>query len=212
MKYKNLIDKFSKINEKLYAQAANPMRCHGPDHHFRVYENAMLLAEKLEKRGLVIDYEVLIPACFLHDMAAYDPDKTQDKHHELDPQIAERILKEEKYPSDKAAKIVLAIASHGSHADYRQNEENIETTVLRDADKMDVFGPLGTARIIMARTRRGENIHQIVDRFYTKGALKEKWEAVTLPETKKVCKKDFEYTLDFFTRLDNFLKNRTNRH
>jgi hypothetical protein len=46
-------------NQRRYAEAAAPLRSHGPDHHLRVYKYAVELADKL---GATFDAEVLAGA------------------------------------------------------------------------------------------------------------------------------------------------------
>jgi len=72
---------------------------------------------------------------------------------------------------------------------------------LRDADKMEAFGPIGVARIIAVRTLRGDTLQKIVRDFYTRGHLKQKWDAITLPEARKLAKKDYQYSMKFFEDL-----------
>ena len=47
-------------NKRRYETAANPLRSHGPDHHWRVYQYALSLADKL---GATYDPDVLAGWC-----------------------------------------------------------------------------------------------------------------------------------------------------
>jgi hypothetical protein len=161
----NLAKTLLAANQRRYDDAKNPLKSHGPDHHWRVYQYAVKLAEKL---GVSYDEDVLAGAALLHDMAAYYPERTGEEYHEFDHKIA---------------------------------EEAIETTLLRDADKLDVFGPVGVARIIMVRTLKGDTLDEIVADFYTGGHLKRKWEAITTKEARELVRDDYEYALAFFKRL-----------
>ena len=187
-----------KVNKALFIKARNPLRSHGPDHHWRVYQNALKLAKKLRVR---FDGEVLAAACLLHDLAAYYSEKTGERYHEFDHKLAQKVLKSIRFPNDKIPLVLEAIAHHGSDPKYKQNRESIETTLLRDADKMDVFGPLGVARIIMVRTLKGDTLQQIVKDFYIDGHLKRKWDSITTKEAKAMCRKDHQYSLEFFRKL-----------
>jgi hypothetical protein len=82
----------------------------------------------------------------------------------------------------------------------------VEVSLLRDADKFDVFGPIGVARIIMARTIKGDSLQKIVKDFYTDGHINRKYESITFPESKEMLKKDYEYTVEFFKKLAEQLK------
>jgi HD superfamily phosphodiesterase len=190
-------------NERRYDEASNPLRSHGPDHHWRVYQYSIQLADKL---GVKYDAEVLAGAALLHDMAAYYPEKTGEQYHDFDHEIAEEVMMEIDFPKQKIPAVVDAIAHHGSDPKYRQDDEPVETTLLRDADKLDVFGPIGVARIIMVRTLKGDTLNDIVADFYTGGHLKRKWESITTPEARELVRGDYEYARDFFERLAASLK------
>lgn len=190
-------------NKRRYLQASNPLKSHGPDHHWRVYQHAKNLAKQL---GVSYDQEVLAGAALLHDMAAYYPDKVGNKYHDYDDKIAKEVLIEIKFPSNKIDQVLDCVANHGSDPKYKKLNEPIETTLIRDADKLDVFGPIGVARIIMVRTLKGDTLEDIVDDFYTKGHLKRKWESITTPEAREIAKNDYEYSKNFFKNLAENLK------
>jgi len=185
-------------NRRRYDEAENPLKSHGPDHHWRVYQYAVKLAEKL---GADYDAEVLAGAALLHDMAAYYPERTGEDYHDFDHKLAEEVLREVGFPAGKVAAAVHAIANHGSDSKYKQTDEPIEVTLLRDGDKLDVFGPVGVARVIMVRTLKGDTLPEIVADFYTGGHLQRKWESITTPEARELAGADYEYALNFFKRL-----------
>lgn len=197
MNIQKLADRFYKINKKLYKEAKNPLRSHGPDHHLRVWKNASKIAKKFDD----IDYEVLIPACFLHDISAYYPDEVGDNDQEEDTKKAKFILDQINFNQNKILAVLDAISSHGSDAKYKNKRKSIESIILCDADKLDVFGALGIARIIMVKTLRGATLKDIVKDFYYNGHLERKWEALTLKETKNLARKQYEYALNFFKNL-----------
>jgi HD superfamily phosphodiesterase len=190
-------------NQRRYDEATNPLKSHGPDHHWRVYQHALKLAERLKGD---YDPEILAGAALLHDMAAYYPERTGEDYHDFDHKIAEEVLKEVDFPADKIPAVLDAIANHGSDPKYKQADEPIETTLLRDADKLDVFGPIGVARIIMVRTLKGDTLQEIVADFYTGGHLQRKWESITTDEARELAKNDYEYSKQFFTRLAESLE------
>jgi HD superfamily phosphodiesterase len=190
-------------NRHRYEKADSPLKSHGPDHHWRVYQYAVTLADKL---GVTYDKEVLAGAALLHDMAAYYPERIGESYHDFDHQIAEEVLRQVNFSASKIQATVDAIANHGSDPKYKQSNELIETTLLRDADKLDVFGPIGIARIIMVRTLKGDTLDDIVADFYTGGHLQRKWESITTQEARDLAKDDYEYSKKFFERLVESLK------
>jgi len=197
-----------KANERRYSEAKNPLKSHGPDHHWRVYQYAVQLAEKL---GVAYDADILAGAALLHDMAAYYPDKTGEDYHDFDHKIAEEVLREIAFPANKIEAVLGSIANHGSNPKFKKSSEPIETTLLRDADKLDVFGPVGVARIIMVRTLKGDTLNDIVADFWTGGHLQRKYESITTPEARELVKADYEYARAFFERLADGLKTNIER-
>lgn len=167
------------INQRLYDEATNPLRSHGPDHHRRVYERAMQLAE-----GKDVDLEILTVASLLHDIAAYYPDQVGDNYHQEDPKRARRILEANHFNPEKIDAVIDAIANHGSDKKYADQRCTLESVILCDADKLDVFGPIGVARIMMVKTLRGASLEDIVKDFVDDGHLQRKRDAITLPESR----------------------------
>lgn len=193
-----LTSKLLQKNSELYERAANPLRSHGPDHHERVYGYAVCLANML---GVTYDGETLAGAALLHDLAAYYPEEIGEAYHEHDHILAEKALRDIGFPEQKIAAVCEAIANHGSDKKYQTSDESIETKLLRDADKLDVFGPLGVARIIMVRTLKGDTLEQIVDDFWTHGHLKRKWESISFEEARAMATENYQYSKKFFERL-----------
>lgn len=200
MKIQELIDKYLTINKKLYQEANNPLRSHGPDHHYRVCMNALRLT-----KGFAADNEVLIIAALLHDLAAYYPDESKEDYHDYDYLKAKEILDKQDLDDEKKNKILEVIAKHGSDQKYNRKKEDIEVTILRDADKLEAFGPLGVARIIMVRTLRGDILEDIAEDFYTDGHLQKKWSSITTDRARELAKEDYKYAMKFFKRLSKDL-------
>jgi HD superfamily phosphodiesterase len=189
----------------MYTQATNPLRSHGPDHHQRVYENAMKLVDTV---GLPYDADVLAGAALLHDVAAYYPDETGDAYHEHDHVIAEEALRRVEFPEEKIAATLDAIQYHGSDPKYKKDNESIETTILRDADKIDAFGPVGVARIVMVRTLNGDTLEDIVADFWTGGHLEQKWQSISTDAARTMTQDNYEYSKNFFQNLAEALQPR----
>jgi HD superfamily phosphodiesterase len=198
-----LAQKVYEANEGRYITAENPLRSHGPDHHLRVYHYALELARKM---NLVYDADILAGAALLHDMAAYYPEKSGEAYHDFDHKIAAEILAEIDFPESKTEAVLYAIAHHGSDAKYKDIAEPVEVALLRDADKLDVFGPIGVARIIMVRTLKGDTLDEIVADFYTHGHLERKWQSITYDEAREIAKADYGYSQHFFAELTSKLQ------
>lgn len=199
-----LTERLLAANEQRYASATHPLKSHGPDHHLRVYNHAVGLARKL---NIAYDEEVLAGAALLHDMAAYYPEKTGEQYHDYDHTIAREVLESIDFPKEKQDRVLDAIAHHGSDPKYKQVNEPIETTLLRDADKLDVFGPIGVARIIMVRTLKGDTLLDIVEEFWTNGHLERKWQSISTDAARDIAKDDYEYSRQFFKEMSATLAN-----
>lgn len=197
------------INKEKYDEAVNPLRSHGPDHHRRVYQYAIKLANRLK---VVYDPEVLAGAALLHDMAAYYPEQTGEAYHDFDHKLAEGLLRGINFPSDKIPATLYAIAHHGSDPKYKKADEPIEVILLRDADKLDVFGPIGIARIIMVRTLKGDALPDIIADFYTGGHLERKWDSITTSEARDMARNDYDYAMSFFEKLASSLEVEASPH
>lgn len=193
-----LAQKVHEANKARYQSAANPLKSHGPDHHLRVYMYALKLADIL---GVGYDEDVLAGAALLHDMAAYYPEQSGDNYHDFDDKLAAEVLRSIDFPAKKLEATLFAIAHHGSNAKYKNDNEPIEVTLLRDADKLDVFGPIGVARVIMVRTLKGDTLKDIVEDFHTNGHLKRKWDSITFEEARNIARDDYEYSENFFKSL-----------
>lgn len=205
-KEKALVEKFYQLNKSLFEKAKNPLRSHGPDHHKRVCLLALSLAEKLEIKGATPDREVLIMASLLHDLAAFYPEEGSLDYHLRDYVLAKKVLERIDLAAGKKRKVLEAIKNHGSGSEYKRKDEPIETTILRDADKLEAFGSLGVARIIMARSLQGDTLNKIVDDYYTQGHLKRKWDSISAEEARQMGKESYKYTLGFFAQLAKDLK------
>lgn len=146
-------EKYSKIIEivkdKLTCSA------HNLDHVFRVYNLCLTLAK--DERN--VDFEVLIPAALLHDIARVE--ESQDKtgkidHAVLGGDLAEEILRDLEYNEEKINKIKDCIIAHR----FRTGNEpkTIESKILFDADKLDVIGAIGIARTFMLAGQFGQRL------------------------------------------------------
>ena len=117
---------------------------HDREHVYRVLKNAMVIAEGIYH----IDYDVLICACLLHDIAR--PEQIADPgicHAAYGSEKAYRFLKENGFSECFADHVRSCIRTHR----FRKNDqpETIEAKILFDADKLDVVGAIGVARTLV---------------------------------------------------------------
>jgi len=204
MNKEQLVKKFYNLNKSLYQKAKNPLKCHGPDHHFRAWKNAEYIIGKLKIKP---DYSILIPAIFLHDITAFEPEAHDPWAHQDDLDEARSKLKKIKYPAEKIKAVLDVIAVHGSDPKKIKEDESIEATLLRDADKMDVMGPVGIGRIFMALTKSsGYGLKDFAIKYHREPTIRTKWQSIKTRPARNKVRKDYEYSLKFFREFDKKLK------
>lgn len=133
---------------------------HDFDHVMRVYHTCLSLAGNETS----IDYDILIPAVLLHDIARSqeDEDRTgQIDHAVLGAEMAAEILKQLGYESDQIEKIKHCIKAHRFRSGFLP--ETVEAKILYDADKLDVLGAVGIARSFMLAGKHGERLFSDTD-------------------------------------------------
>ncbi|MFH1511701.1 MAG: HD domain-containing protein [Candidatus Woesearchaeota archaeon] len=128
---------------------------HTLDHVVRVYNMCLELA-KTEKN---IDLDVLKTAALLHDIARLkeDNDKSGKTNHAiLGAAIASKILNCIGYPKQIIHRVKHCILCHRS----RDNTEpkTKEAEILSDADKLDILGAIGIARMFSYVGEYGQRI------------------------------------------------------
>jgi uncharacterized protein len=125
---------------KWYA-GADPI--HDFEHVLRVYQMADRLARE-EKA----DLEIVHAAALLHDAEGSAPDaETRTSHHHQSAAFARAILHEKGWAGGRIRQVEHCIRAHRFRSDG-EVPETIEAKVIFDADKLDVLGAIGIARVI----------------------------------------------------------------
>lgn len=117
---------------------------HDKEHVYRVLNNALVIARQLP----AVDYDVLIAACLLHDIAR--PEQIADPalcHAAVGSEKAYDFLLGKGFEEKFAAHVRDCIRTHR----FRRNDqpESLEAKILFDADKLDVVGAVGIARTLV---------------------------------------------------------------
>jgi uncharacterized protein len=134
-------------------QVADPV--HDFDHVLRVYHMAERLS--LEEGA---DLEIIRAAALLHDATSSAPDsETRTSHHHLSADFARQVLSKEGWPEEKIAAVQHCIRAHRFRSDG-EAPQTIEAKVLFDADKLDVLGAIGVARVIAYATINNQPIYK----------------------------------------------------
>ncbi len=167
------------------------------EHVLRVLRYCMMLAVRRK-----VDLDVIALSAILHDLAVY----TSRKQHAIEgSKVAEKYLKEKKYPEEFVKKVVRAIAVHSGPLAFEA--ETMEERILQDADTIDKVGALGiTVHLLhcgcmehMPKEALSKLKERILPRleFYRK--------TMHTPEGKKIVSKGCKYVRTFIERLEREL-------
>ena len=130
---------------------------HDKEHIYRVLYNALSIAET-EKD---VNYDVLIPACLLHDIGRKEQfaDPVLD-HAEIGAKKAYDFLLKNHFSEEITEKICHCIRTHR----YRNNDEpeSIEAKILFDADNIDAAGAVGIARTLIYKGEVSEPLYSLL--------------------------------------------------
>jgi uncharacterized protein len=127
---------------------------HDFDHIRRVYATATRLAHE---EGA--DLEIVQAAALLHDVAdsaAGTPERAN--HHIVSAEKAEKVLLEEGWSAERITAVQHCIRSHRFRSTV-ERPETLEAKILFDADKLDVLGAVGVARVVAYATTAGSPIY-----------------------------------------------------
>ena len=113
-------------------------------HVLRVYHMAGRLA-----RAEGADLEIVQAAALLHDAEGAAPGEgsRRETHHHASAGFAARVLAGEGWEAGRIAAVQHCIRAH-RFRDRSEPPDTIEAKVLFDADKLDVLGAVGVARVI----------------------------------------------------------------
>jgi HD superfamily phosphodiesterase len=167
-------------------KAPSPSEVHARDHILRVLRRCIRLGEKLDA-----DLEVLVAAVYLHDLGRhYIADKV---HGALSAQKAEPVLERINFPQGKRDSVLHAIRVHDVAASP-EDRTTLESKILYDADKIDTLGVVGVLRYIRHYYGKKPIDYMLDD-------IDERWEGLTLPETRNLALQDYKYIKDYFVQL-----------
>ena len=135
-------EKYSVIEN--YMHTCMKDSAHDVEHVYRVLNNALVIAKDQQN----VDYDILIAACLLHDIAR--PEQIADSslcHAAVGSEKAFRFLCDNGLSIEFAGRVRDCIRTHR----FRKNDqpETLEAKILFDADKLDVVGAIGIARTLV---------------------------------------------------------------
>ena len=126
---------------------------HDFDHVLRVYRMAERLA-----REEGADIGIVRAAALLHDARGTTPGSHERmEHHLASARFAGEVLATEGWPPARVEAVQHCIRAH-RFRDGREPPQTIEAKVLFDADKLDVLGAVGVARVIQYAALAGQPV------------------------------------------------------
>lgn len=130
---------------------------HDKEHIYRVLYHALEIA----KTEAGVDYDVLIAACLLHDIARKEQFENPALcHAQVGGVKAYRFLTEHGFDENYAERVKQCISTHR----YRNNNrpQSLEAKILFDADKLDIAGAMGIARTLVYKGALSEPLYSVL--------------------------------------------------
>lgn len=186
---------------------------HGFTHVQRVLSFCFVIGKK--ENG---DLETLEAAALLHDIARGREDSGEVEDHAKEGAIlAEKVLKEIKFPEEKINNVIHCISVHRCKGDTPQT---LEAKILQDADRLDALGAVDIARVIASSIQSKKYFRPIyIDEPYVEGEKgyksaihylirktvhpKRKPENFNTETGRKIAEERFKFSLEF---IDRFIK------
>ena len=131
---------------------------HGMDHTFRVWHNAMKIAEQEDN----CDREIIALASLLHDVDDHKLFHTENNAN------ARHFLQEQKIDPERIETICTIINSVSFSKNRGKHPETIEGMIVQDADRLDAIGAIGIARTFLYSGGHGRSIEDSIGHFHEK--------------------------------------------
>ncbi|MDR0838141.1 MAG: HD domain-containing protein [Oscillospiraceae bacterium] len=141
-----------------YMRSCMTDSAHDRDHVYRV----LYLALDIAARESDVDFDILIPACLLHDIGRAEQfENPKLDHAQVGREKAYKWLRENGWPESSAVHISECVLTHR----YRNDNPpaSLEAKILFDSDKLDVTGTLGIARTIFYKGQVSEPLYTLRD-------------------------------------------------
>ena len=167
--------------------------------HIRRVEKLCL---RLSKGFKIVDTNILLASCYLHDVGRTKSDKL---HVQAGINIAKRLLTKIAVPPGDIVKVEHVIFSHDL-ANIR-NAQTVEAKILFDADKLEIGTVSGFLRTVYWLTNeRNMNLNDAVDYYWVN--LSENWEIlVQTLDARKIIRKQIPIIKNFVVGFQEWEKN-----
>jgi uncharacterized protein len=163
---------------------------HSYEHVNRVLKIATFLAEREQA-----DVELVQIGAMLHDIGR----AVGEPHNETGVKVASEILKKIDYPPEKREQVSRIVLRHA--LPFRDELQTLEEKIVWDADKIDLLGAAGIARVFHWLGKRPfETVAK--DCFED---LKPIYNLLNTQTAKKIAKERYRRTIAFLSALDEEL-------
>jgi uncharacterized protein len=161
---------------------------HSYSHVNRTLKIATFLAKKEQA-----DVELVQAAALLHDIGR----TVGEPHNETGAKLAHEILKRStNYSQEKIEKIVKIVLQHSIA--FRDRLETLEERIVWDADKIDLLGVIGIARLFHWLGRKP--FETVVETYFEE--LKPIYPLLNTSTAKRVARKRYERTMACLSALE----------
>jgi len=143
------------VSEKIKKRSEEFFRLshHDKSHVERVYNLAVRISKEENA-----DLDVVKAAVLLHDVARAMEDEGKIEDHAIESaKMARKILEEVSFPKEKIAEVVHCIEAHRFRKGLKV--ESLEAKILQDADRLDIIGAIGIARVFTRGGWSNQPIH-----------------------------------------------------
>ncbi|MGB8779454.1 MAG: HD domain-containing protein [Candidatus Bathyarchaeia archaeon] len=163
---------------------------HSYSHVGRVFRIATFLAER-EKA----DVELVQIGAILHDIGR----TVGEPHNETGARLASEILSGTDYPREKSDRVARIVLHHA--LPLRDKLETLEEKIVWDADKIDLLGAAGVARVFHWLGKRP--FETVVKNCFEE--LKPIYGLLNTPTSKRIAKERHARTMAFLSALEQEL-------
>ena len=142
-----------------YMHSCMNTSAHDMEHVYRVLNYALEIARHESE---LVDIELLTVVCLLHDIARMEQCSDENVDHALyGAGKAYTWLVKNGYSDEFASMAKECIMTHR----FRSNNppQSIEARILFDADKLDVCGAIGIARVLLSKSYKAEPIYSLTE-------------------------------------------------
>jgi uncharacterized protein len=151
-------------------------------------------------------------SALLHDAEGSAPDaETRSSHHHRSAEFAHTVLEKENWTEERIEQVKHCIRAHRFRSDG-EAPQTIEAKVIFDADKLDVLGAIGIARVIGYASINHQPFYAIPSQKFLSSGIQEPGEPHSayheyLFKLRKIKDRLFTHTArEIAAERDNYLR------